>query len=72
MSMSILSVLLRHKMLVLAVLSAAVLVMYVMPSGSISETFAAKGGVKGPPLPLPDAGNHYGWVNKGGPPPKPK
>jgi hypothetical protein len=59
-------------MLVLTALSAAVLVMYAMPLDSINETFAAKGGDKGPPLPLPDTGNHYGWVKKGGPPPKPK
>jgi hypothetical protein len=71
-SMSILSVFLAHKMLVLAAIAAAVLVMYAMPLGSINEIFAAKGGDKGPPLPLPDEGNMYGWVKKGGPPPKPK
>ena len=70
--MSILSVFLGHKNLVLAAIAGAVLLMYVMPLDFISESFAAKGGDKGPPLPLPDDGNHYGWVKKGGPPPKPR
>jgi hypothetical protein len=70
--MSMLSVFLAYKMHVLAAIAVAVIVMYVMPLDSISEVFAAKGGDKGPPLPLPDDGNHYGWVKKGGPPPKPK
>jgi hypothetical protein len=70
--MSILSVFLAHKMLVLTAIAGAAVVMYAMPLDSISEVFAAKGGDKGPPTPLPDEGNHYGWVKKGGPPPKPK
>jgi hypothetical protein len=70
--MSVLSVLLAHKMHILTAIAAAVMVMYVIPLDSISDVFAAKGGDKGPPLPLPDEGNHYGWVKKGGPPPKPK
>jgi hypothetical protein len=71
--MSILSVFLAHKMLVLTVIAAAVLVMYAMPLDSISQVFAAKGGDPGPPIPpVPGEGNHYGWVKMGGPPPKPK
>jgi hypothetical protein len=70
--MSIQSVFLAHKRLVLTAIAGAVIVMYVMPLDSINETFAAKGGDKGPPIPLGDEGNHYGWVKKGGPPPKPK
>jgi hypothetical protein len=70
--MSILSVFLAHKMLVLTVIAATVLVMYAMPLDSISQVFAAKGGDPGPPTPTPGEGNHYGWVKKGGPPPKPK
>jgi hypothetical protein len=70
--MSMLSVFLAYKMHVLAAIAVAVIVMYIIPLDSINEVFAAKGGDKGPPLPLPDDGNHYGWVKKGGPPPKPK
>ncbi len=71
--MSTLNAFLAHKGLVLATIAAgALLVIYVMPLDSMSEVFAAKGGDKGPPLPLPDEGNMYGWVKKGGPPPKPK
>jgi hypothetical protein len=68
----ILNVLLAHKQIVIAGIAALILIMYTMPLDSISEVFAAKGGVKGPPTPLPDEGNHYGWVKKGGPPPQPK
>ncbi len=64
--------LLAHRMHILTALAVAAIVMYVIPLGSISDVFAAKGGDKGPPTPLPDEGNHYGWVKKGGPPPKPK
>jgi hypothetical protein len=72
-SMSILSVFLAHKNLVLTAIAGAVLVMYAMPLDSIIETSAAKGGDPGPPIPpVPGEGNHYGWVKKGGPPPKPK
>ncbi len=67
-----LSVLLAHKMHILTAIAVAVIVMYVIPLDSISDVFAAKGGNKGPPIPLPDEGNHYGWVKKGGPPPKSK
>jgi hypothetical protein len=47
-------------MLVLATISDAVLLMYVIPLDFISESFAAKGGDKGPQIPLGDEGNHYG------------
>jgi hypothetical protein len=72
--MSALSAFLAHKGLVLATIAAsALLVLYVMPLDSMSEVFAAKGGDPGPPIPpVPGEGNHYGWVKKGGPPPKPK
>ncbi len=70
--MTVLRVLLAHKMHILTALAVAAIVMYVIPLDSIGDVFAAKGGDKGPPTPLPDEGNHYGWVKKGGPPPKPK
>ena len=54
--MSILSVFLGHKNLVLAAIAGAVLLMYVMPLDFISESFAAKGGDKGPPTPAPRGG----------------
>jgi hypothetical protein len=72
--MSILSVFLAHKRLVLTTIAAAALVMYAMPLDSISQqVLAAKGGDPGPPIPpTPGEGNKYGWVKMGGPPPKPK
>jgi hypothetical protein len=71
--MSILSVFLAHKRLVLTAIAVTAIAMYAMPLDSINETFAAKGGDPGPPIPpIPGEGNKYGWVKMGGPPPKPK
>jgi hypothetical protein len=71
--MSMPSVFLAHKGLVLAAIAAgALLVIYVLPLDSMSEALAAKGGDPGPKFPTPGEGNKYGWVKKGGPPPKPR